>query len=257
MASYADYAAKIEDEIKEAAENTAARTPEVPKQFEGKSIEDVVNSYEELRKLQERQANELGALRSQNRDLTDKLVQSSQTLDELSQPRKQITIDDLYENPEAIIDQRVEEKVSKQLRDIQEWQRSQEARYAFMELERNHPDFRDKAKSPEMRNWIEESGYRKRLALAADNGDVQAATDLFDMYRDHSGAGKRKSTTSVRDVSLESGRTDSYAPVEKFSRKKLEEARIRRANGDREAEAWLAANANSIYDAYAEGRIVD
>jgi hypothetical protein len=257
MANYADYATKIDAEISEAAEATEQRKGEVPAQFAGKSVEEVARSYEELRKLQERQANELGELRRTATELTDQLVRSSQHTAENLEPTKPITIDDLYENPEAVIDRRVDEKVSRKLEDFENWRRQQDARQALSELERSHPDFRDKAKSPEMRNWIAESGYRQRLALAADSGDLQAAADLFDMYGAASTGRGTAQRPDVSQATLESGRTDTFAPVETFSRSKLELARINASNGDRNAEAWLKEHGKAIYRAYEEGRIVD
>ena len=76
MAKYEDYQQKesIEDEIEVAAEATATRKDtDLPEQFKDKSAADIAQSYQELKSMADRQANELGALRKTQTELTSQL----------------------------------------------------------------------------------------------------------------------------------------------------------------------------------------
>lgn len=259
IADYIDEPSTIEDEIDEAASATATREPELPEQFQGKTKQEIAQSYSELQRLQDRQANELGELRKTTSTLTEQLLHSPTQSAPTQEP---ITVDDLYADPQAVIDRAVEQRVSGKLDELEKMQRSMMAAQAFQKIEAQHPTFREDAKSPEMQNWIAESGYRQRLASAADQGDVQAAEDLLGMYYDLKGEKPPVEDPAVRqqqlrDASLETGAAQVHTSVEKFSRSKLELARMRAKRGDREAEAYLKENRDAIYSAYEEGRIVN
>lgn len=263
MAKYEDYDQQdtLEAEITDAATSSEERSAEIPPQFAGKSVEEVAQSYQELKSMSDRQANELGELRVTTNKLTSQLLHSSPSDAPTQNPEQSITVDDLYENPEAAIDRRVDAKVSAKLEGIEQRQRDLELRSGYADLRDKYPTYQDQAQSPEMRNWIAESNYRKRLAVAADSGDLEAADDLFGMYNDLTQAQEEPPepppTPNVREASLESGRTEVAGTVEKFSRAKLELARIKKRQGDREADAWLKQNAVAIRTAYEEGRIVN
>jgi hypothetical protein len=260
IADYMDSPSTIEDEINEAADATATREPELPEQFQGKTAQEIAQSYGELQKLQDRQANELGELRKATSSLTEQLLHSPTTSEPVQEP---ITVDDLYADPQAAIDRAVEQRVSGKLDELERMQRTLVSQAAYQKIEAQHPTFREDAKSPEMQNWISESGYRQRLAGAADQGDVQAAEDLLGMYYDLKG--EKEPTVEdpairaqqLRNASLESGATTVHTSVEKFSRSKLELARIRAKRGDREATQYLKENKDAIFSAYEEGRIVN
>jgi hypothetical protein len=258
IADYMDTPSTIEDEITEAADATANREADLPEQFKGKTAQEIAQSYGELQKLQDRQANELGELRKATSSLTDQLLHSAPEVPNV----EPITVDDLYADPQAAIDRAVEQRVSGKLDELERMQRTLVNQAAFQKIETAHPTFREDAKSPEMQNWIAESGYRQRLAGAADQGDVQAAEDLLGMYYDLKGEKKTEVDPAVRqqqlrDASLESGASQVHSSVEKFSRSKLELARMRAKRGDRAAEAYLKENRDAIYSAYEEGRIVN
>ncbi|MHA2067877.1 MAG: hypothetical protein ACXABY_26230 [Candidatus Thorarchaeota archaeon] len=264
MAKYADYMQNdsLEGEIEEAAQATAEREPELPTQFQGKSAADIARSYQELKEMTDRQANELGTLRTTTSLLTDRLQNSSQQSEKSHTERTPITVDDLYEDPEAAIDRRVDERVLGKLEALDQKFQALESKTRLDEMEGNFPGFRETAKTPEMRNWIGESGYRQRLAQAADGGDLQAAEDILGMYYDLKGIKQDKVKDSTRkrqlqDASLESGTSDVHSPVQKYSRSKLELARRQAKRGNMEAQQYLKENGDDIYRAYEEGRIVN
>jgi hypothetical protein len=262
MAKYADYvqAQTVEDEIEEAATKSAAREAKIPEQFQGKDITEVVKSYEELKSMNDRQANELGELRKTTSQLTEMLQGSQQRTPAQPEPEP-VTVDDLYANPEEAIARAVDKRVSAKLEELERVQQNILIKSEMDELERKFPGYREDAKSAEMQAWLAESSYRGRLAVAADQGDLQAAEDLFSMYYDLKGE-KPKTPDPVRaeqlrQATLESGATEVHSPVEKFSRSKLELARRRAKLGDVEAEQYMKENGDAIFRAYQEGRIVD
>jgi hypothetical protein len=261
MAKYADYdtPTSIEAEIDDAAEATATREPEVPSQFKGKSAAEVAESYQQLKALSDRQANELGSARQTLSNLTEQVLTSSP---QESTATHSLTVDELYEDPQGAIDRAVDMRVSGKLEELDQATARLNRQAANMQLESKFPDYVEDAASPEMRNWIKDSGYRQRLASAADNGDTQAAEDLLGMYYDLKGttndrAKDERRASQLKDAALESGTSETHSPVEKFSRAKLELARIRSKQGDREAEAYMKENAVAIRRAYEEGRIVN
>lgn len=261
MAKYEDYVRKeqsIESEINEAAESSASREAQIPEQFQGKSAEEIARSYQELESLNSRQANELGELRRTNSVLNEQMSRNSHQEAPAPTPEP-ITVDDLYTDPAGTIARTVEEQVSGKLKALEEATQRIELKENMTDLESKYPGFRDTAKSSEMQDWIKESGYRQRLATAADQGDFQAAEDLLGMYYDLNGkkVEREKVPNEARKATLESGTSDVHSPVEKFSRSKLELARRRAKLGDLEAEQYLKENGDAIFRAYEEGRIVN
>jgi hypothetical protein len=261
MAKYEDYVQEgtLEDEIEQASTQSEERQGQVPPQFQGKTAEEIAKSYVELEALQARQSNELGELRKTTSTLTE-MLQNSQSTATPQQEREPVTAEDLYENPEQAISQVVEERVSARLEGLERELASRDAREAYDRLEERFPGYRETAKTSAMQDWLKESGYRQRLASAADNGDLQAAEDLFSMYDDLTGKKKDRNEElereqALQDAGLESGRSDMTTPVEKFSRSKLELIRRKAKHGDREAEQYLIENGDSIFRAYSEGRI--
>lgn len=260
MAKYEDYAenVSIEDEIDEAGQATQEREPELPAQFQGKSQAEIAQSYQELQRTMDRQGNELGELRNTNQHLTNELQRNSPK----EAPPEPITVDDLYLDPEEVINRKVDQRVSGKLEELERTLNNIQASNALDKLEVAYPGFRNEAKSEEMQSWIQESGYRGRLAVAADQGDLQAAEDLIGMYYDLKGKSSNdgpdpSQRQNLQNATLESGTTTVRSPVEKFSRSKLELARRMAKRGDLEAETYLKANSDSIFRAYEEGRIVN
>lgn len=262
MAKYEDYVQeqKLEDEIQEASEQSTRRTGELPPQFAGKSAEEVAQSYVELKALTDRQANELGELRKTTSQLTEQLLgNSTETRQEQKEEYQPITVDDLYDNPEEAIARVASRGASSRQEELEREIQHLKTRSAMQDLERKFPKMMEDAQSPEMQNWISQSGYRQRMAAAADRGDFQAAEELFGMYYDLTSAERQetKATPDVSQATLESGPSAEITSTETFSRAKLELARIQARRGDREAEAYLKANNSAIRAAYEEGRIVD
>ena len=258
MAKYEDYVKDdLEQEIEEAADNAAQRQDEVhiPDRFKGKSLAEVAQAYEELERLQGRQALELG----QYRKLVDGMAPKSEEQPAKATERKPLTVDEIYENADESVRRTVREETQSRIEELEKRLAEADRRAALAAFEAKHPNYKDLVQDPSFMEWIKRSEYRVRQALEADKGDLSAADDLFSTYAELTGQQQEQSRTTKREAvkraSLE--RSGGSAPPKRdtFSRSKLQEVRIRARQGDSEAERYLAANAEAIALAYEENRL--
>jgi hypothetical protein len=269
MANYADYVKNdVDAELQEVQANR--NIPEsVVRRFDGKSIEDVLESYANLEQMSSRQGQELGELRSQVSRLVDLQLQTKASSEApvTAQPDEPaITVDDLYDNPQAaletvasrVVNKKVDTKVSALEKEIQKLNRDR----AIVELTAKHPNWKTEVQSPEFKTWANSSAYRQRLAAQADQFDFVAADDLLEMWKDHTQKSQEANVEALREQQLRDATLESTSPglVEgmgtAFTRSQIIEQKRAAKMGDRKAEAWLRANAEEIAIAYEEGRII-
>lgn len=262
MANYNDYVKtdELQEEIETAAVEADNREGSLPERFQGKSAEEIANSYLELEKMNSRQSQDLGAMRQ----TVDELVRQSETANQESDTsaEESVTVDDLYDNPEAAIERVLDRKLKSQA-DAQPVDLSQDP--AFMagkaDLDSKYEGWAELVQTPEFQNWVHEKPYRSNMAKAADGYDFSAANDLLAQYHDTHGDGgaaqRAARQKALSDAGLESGGAEYDEPAEKFSRTELMKLRVRAKRGDYEAADYLKANGDAIAIAYEEGRIVD
>ena len=263
MAKYSDYVKdEIDNEIEDAAGGSAERTgATIPERFKGKSAEEIAASYSELEKLNSRQAQDLGSLRRSVDELLALKSPQSDTGAEATS-KKPITVDDVYENADETIRKVVREESSDRIEALERELQVGKAEKALAEFTVRYPTWQEDVKDPAMLNWIKDRPYRVRLAMAADQGNLDAADELFGTYYDTqkkvvTEEKKRERKQKVRDAGLESAGAGVPETVERYSRSALMEKRIAARRGNAEAERWLNAHGDSIQQAYAEGRVVD
>ena len=265
MARYEDYVNKtddLQDEIDHAAVEAENRAKEddLPERFKGKSAAEIAKSYEELEKLQSRQAQSLGEMRQQ----VDELVRQSESRDlEDDNSAEPVTVDDLYDDPEATIGKIVERTMQKQApKEDTPYTETTEFQERVKDMDEKFDGWRDVTATPEFQNWLVETPYRARIAQAANNFDMDAASDLLDEYYTLQGIGKEspeeeaQRRQALADGTLESGGAEYEEPPQTFSRREIMDRRILAKSGNREADYWLRDNADAISRAYA-GRVVD
>ena len=265
---YRDRGTALEDEIDHAGAAAEQRQAqgnagfELPEKFRGKSAEEIAASYAELEGAYSRQGSTLG----EQRKLMDELIAAQLRPSQSTEPEQvePVSMDDLYEDPEGAIARVVNKSANKRIEELEQKLARTEYDKRFESFESKHPNWRQTSESPEFLEWLRESSYRTRLAAAAQqSGDVDAAEDLFTMYTDTHGGGKKSepkrkvSNRNIADVSLEGTSAGGSSAEQTFSRSKLMETRIAAKNGNRSAERWLKANAQNIAIAYEEGRISD
>lgn len=269
MAKYEDYVKQsIEEEINEAADASEQRqeADAVPERFKGKSAEEIARAYIELEKLNSRHANELGEMRKSYTQLLELQTRTSEPAKPAKEPPKPVTVDEIYENADESIRRVVREEAQSRIeeleRKLQEAEQKANLASARATFESKHPEWQTTLKDPAFIEWIKASPYRLRQAQVADQGDYDAADELFSTYAEISGVRQQAEQKSsrreaVKQASLESSGGASKAPAEKYSRSKLESLRVRARQGDPEAERYLTAHGQDILQAYAEGRIVN
>lgn len=269
MANYADYVKEdgIEAEIDEAAEQQQARDEKgrfIPERFRDKDVTEVIKSYEELEKLNSRQAQDLGQMRKQ----VDQLIElSTQSASPAAEEAKPLSVDDLYENPDEAVRRIAHEVASKEVSELRNALTTLQQEKVISELDGKFPDWQNVSQSSEFSEWVRQSPYRQTMAVAVqESGDLAAAQELLGMYYDQNSSKAEEQAQSekqekvqkqLRDATLESSSPAPVSPTDTFSRNDLLEARLAAKAGDRKAERWLAANSVAISNAYAEGRIVD
>lgn len=263
MAKYEDYVKReLEDEIDEAAGNSVARQTEddLPEQFKGKTAAEIARSYEELQTLQRRQANELG----EHRKTIEQMV--SQALDSNSQteePEAPLTVDDLYDDPEAAIARVVEKRTDQRVGELENKLAEVKIKEEAQALSEKHPNWLETIQTPEFQEWVAASPYRQRLAADADRYDFDAAADLLGIYNDHSGTPTPTADQELQRqreldaAGLETGATTLDAPVETFSRAEYQMHKQLSQRGNRESELWLKQNGAAVMEAYASGNMTD
>ena len=264
MARYDDYTAGgLDAEIADANAKQQARDDKgrfIPDRFKGKDITDVIQSYEELEKLNSRQSQDVGALRQQVEELTN-AVQASGPAQE---PSKPVTVDDIYEDADAALRRVVREESTSEIEGLKKELSDMRVERRLAQIDGKFTDWRTKAQSPEFMAWIQESPYRARLIQEADAGDFDAAEEVLGMYYESEAQAEPNEPVEVTspaqqlaNAMLESGGPAPASTDDSYSGSELMELRIAAKKGDLRAERWLAAHADSIANAYAEGRIVD
>lgn len=262
MARYEDYAEEgINTEIQEAAAEQKARDEKgryIPERFRDKDISDVIKSYEELEKLNSRQSQDLGSMRKTVDDLL-----ASQASSPAPEPSKPVTVDDIYEDPDAALRRVVQEESSSEIEQLKKELQTMRSQARLDQIDRKFPDWRTKAQSSEFVEWVKESPYRARVAQDADAGDFDAAEEILGMYYDESSKAEEPAPTAAEQVdNLQNAMLESASPAsadtdDVYSRSELLEVRLAAKRGDMKADRWLKAHANGIALAYEEGRIVD
>lgn len=272
MASFNDYVNKqdtgLESEINEAAKEQQARDSEtgrfVPERFKGKAITDVIQSYEELEKLNSRQAQDLGNMRSQVDELMQFKAQSNSPAEAIARP---LTADDIYENPDEAVRRVAKEELSSEVTELRNTIAEIRQKQIVDDMEAKYPNWLDVSQSDAFSTWVRETPYREHMVKAVrDSGDLAAAQELLGMYYDQHPPGQAKVEEiesrevvkqQVRNATLENGGPSPVDTADTFSRNDLLDARLAAKQGDLRAERWLQSNSTAIANAYAEGRIVD
>lgn len=258
----------IDAEIEDAGVQQAARqvqsADELPERFQGKSAAEIARSYTELESLYGKQSETVGQQRKQIDQLFQLNEQGTIVPDEKPpQEKVPVDVDALYDDADGAIRRVVREEADERVAELEQRVASFEEQARVSSLDAKHPGWRETAASPEFATWAQEQPYRLRMVHAAYAGDTDAADDVLSMYADASGSASVAQADldrqqALKNATLTSPQAPSTNPeAEEFSRSALLDTRIRAKKGDSEAENWLVANAESIRQAYAEGRITD
>lgn len=260
--STSDFDLEYHDVVKDPNDpDMAAITAEVPKRFEGKSREDVIQSNINLEKVLRRQGNELGQLRktldAQTRILDAQLSRQN-TAPEPKKPEP-ITAEKLLNDPETTVNSVIAsnpalETTSKRLDSI-------ERNIAQERFESKNPTYQQDVQNPEFQEWVLASKNRSKLLVNLHNNyDFDAGNDLWELWNEHQQA--KQASTTARQQKVKAASTTKAGPGDPlpkptYSRAKLAELQMRALNGDQAAAArWNDPAFQQEYmQAYAEDRI--
>jgi len=221
--------------------------PEQPvSRYDAWDKDTAVKNYQELEKLNSRQAQELG----ESRKLMDNFLRQQ---NQQPSPKQDIDLDSLLENPSDAINKSL--KSNPEFQTLQATLQTIQQKAAVNDLKSKHPDFMDVYENPAFQNWATGNPVRRRILEAANQYDVDAADYIFSEWKSTQSVSQKKAEDAAR---LEKAKSDmgkaasegaGGASAQKtFSR--LELARIKTSDPDRYEAMWP-----DIHKAYQEGRV--
>lgn len=243
--------------VVEQIEQQEAKQPDpeddIPDEFRGKSVKDLVGITLHARKEMGRQANELGEIRK----LADELIKSQlhkPKVEEVEQPKEV----DFFENPQEAIRRAVESNPKVQA--AEQYAINAQRAMARQQLERMHPDMSQVVQDAEFQQWVNGSNVRKKMLQQADKEyDLEAANELLSTFKEIRQAKQQvqqrqvsEADQAARDQALKSASVDSGGSGE-TTRKVYRRADLIRLKMTDPAR-YDAMN-DEILAAYSEGRV--
>lgn len=277
MANYEDYAKKylkqeegLKEEITQAADAQVTReaaAPEnveqsfqTPDRFVGKSVEEVIQSYNALEQMNSRQAQDLGAMRT----LVDSLATNpnpTATPEPVQEPAP-ITADDLYDKPAETLNKVVDAHPAlARLDKIEAELNARNVEAAQVSFAEKHPDYEAIGTDPAFQNWVASDATRIDLYGRADSFDFGAADALLSLYK-----AENKITTISGEVQRQeqlnagmletSGSYEPPAPTT-YSRTDWLNKMTRAKQGDLAAEDYINNHSKAYRAALGSGNVRD
>tara|TARA_R110000751_G_scaffold307171_1_gene427608 strand:+ start:10025 stop:10831 length:807 start_codon:yes stop_codon:yes gene_type:complete len=249
---YASLEQDTGDEIQSAEEEEQVAEYEVPSKFQGKSVEDIVNSYAALEKELGRKGQEIGELRK----LSDEFLKSQLQANQQNNPQSAEEETDFFEDPQAAIRREIDNHPKIKEAELAAAKSQQQA--TMQQLEQQHPDAQQTVQSPEFQEWISQSKIRQRMFNDANNYDFESANELLSNWKE------RKLITKTHEVenaqkeskkqALKAGKAESRSSGDSVGGKKIyrrsDLIRLKQTDPNR-----YDSLADEIYQAYAEGRV--
>ena len=231
---------------------------EVPDKFSGKSVEDIVKSYQNLEQELGRKSQEIGELRS----LSDSFLKAeisrndSQTSQTTQNSNPEDDNEDFYDDPSKAVNSLIENHP--RFKAFQEFQAKQTQNTSKERLEQAHPDYVDIVQDTGFQDWVKASKFRVNLFEEADSYNYDAADELLTHWKERSMIDKtaevKQEQAATRKKALKASKTESRSSTESLAGKKTyrraDLIRLKATDPNRYADL-----ADEIYAAYAEGRV--
>lgn len=224
---------------------------EIPEEFRGKSIKDLVGMTIHARKEMGRQANEVGEIRK----LADELIKS-QLKSKQPEPEPQREVD-FFENPQEAIRRAV--ATNPEVQQAKQYALMAQQEQAKLKLQQLHPDYQQLVADQEFATWVQQSPIRTNLIQQANAYNVAAAHELFSTYKELRQAKQQRQVQQItetekvsRDSSLKAAAVDTGGSGES-GRKVYRRADLIRLKMTDPAK-YDSMN-DEILAAYAEGRV--
>ena len=239
-------------------EKTQETVSEVPDKFAGKSVEDIVKSYQNLEQELGRKSQEIGELRS----LSDSFLKAEisrndpQTSQATQNSNNNETEEDFFEDPNKAVNSLIEKHPKFQ--EFQQFQAQQQQNTSKAQLEKTHPDYIDIVQDSGFQDWVQASKFRTDLFKEADAYNYDAADELLTHWKERSVIDKtaevKEQQKATRKKALKTGKSESKVSSESTAGKKTyrraDLIRLKATDPNRYADL-----ADEIYSAYAEGRV--
>ena len=230
---------------------------EVPDKFSGKSVEDIVKSYQNLEQELGRKSQEIGELRSLSDSfLKAEISRNEPQTSQATQNSNNETEEDFFEDPNKAVNSLIEKHPKFQ--EFQQFQAQQQQNTSKAQLEKTHPDYVDIVQDAKFQDWVQASKFRTNLFQEADSYNYDAADELLTHWKERSMIDKtaevQEQQKATRKKALKTGKSESKVSSESTAGKKTYRRAdlIRLKTQDPQRYADLA---DEIYAAYAEGRV--
>ena len=230
---------------------------EVPDKFSGKSVEDIVKSYQNLEQELGRKSQEIGELRNLSDSfLKAEISRNGPQTSQANENSNNETEDDFFEDPSKAVNSLIEKHP--RFQEFQEFQAKQSQDSSKVQLEQTHPDYVDIVQDTGFQDWVKASKFRVNLFEEADKYNYEAADELLTHWKERSMIDKtaevKQEQADSRKKALKTGKTESRSSSDSTAGKKTYRRAdlIRLKQNDPNRYADLA---DEIFNAYAEGRV--
>ena len=230
---------------------------EVPNKFSGKSVEDIVKSYQNLEQELGRKSQEIGELRNLSDSfLKAEISRNEPQTSQATENSNNETEEDFFEDPSKAVNSLIEKHP--RFQEFQEFQARQQQDTSKAQLEQSHPDYVDIVQDTGFQDWVKASKFRVNLFEEADKYNYDAADELLTHWKERSMIDKtaevKQEQAATRKKALKASKTESRSSTESLAGKKTyrraDLIRLKATDPNRYADL-----ADEIYAAYAEGRV--
>lgn len=237
----------------------------IPAKLRGKSLDEIVDMYQNLESAHGRMANDLG----QQRTLTDRLLGLKRDEDlqrgGAKTPKVEVTSAELLEKPTEALERFSSARETALVQNLNDRLAQVERATVEAVFTSKHPDAQQIANSTEFRAWVQKSRIRQRTAGFAARGDFGAADDLLTEWKDNqSRRTEDKEVTNQRKDNLAAARratleTGAETGGEDSGRGKdgrqYSRAALMKLRTEDPEKYYSDDYQNVILQAYAEGRV--
>jgi len=235
---------------------------DLPEKYRGKSAAEIARMHMEAEKEKSRLANEVGQFRTVADDLLG--LQRELREDKTRQQAKKepITSDELFANPDDALERAVSANptVSETRAEVAALRRQ----VAQTRFEKDYPDYHKDINDPAFGDWVKSNKIRAALGISANNGDYDAASNLWSLWAERNQdleeieTKKKEIRRKQERAGVLEGSTVSGGDTEKtYSRADMMALHQRAMAGDPVARAkWNDPSYQALRTAaYAEGRV--
>ncbi len=242
------------EEVQESNSEQQSEEKVVPPKFQGKSVDEILQSYQNLEQQYGKQGNELGELRKLADSLIQKNLQEAQDTP-VQEQEKRLSEDDFLANPVDSVRKIVEEAIQPLKGALQQTNTDT----TMSRLQAKHPDVEAIVKDLDFQKWVMESVPRQDMWQKASAGDFNYADELFSQYKSLHGIKMEQQKEIARTekerelnaaTAVASGASQDAVSKGKPTYKRSELIRLQLEDPRRYADLQP-----EIYQAYKEGRV--